>query len=174
MMKKAMLFAVVFASVACASVAAPRKSKTPAVSAKPQQQNQFVTVDEFVKAGRKPGTLVSIEGYIVVAYKTGSSVRAAVNDSVDKVLSAKDADANARSGAKVTVPASLVKGRCAWSAKGVQKYVMYTGSNHAQKKLHDVVEKMRVTGIVGRGKGIIANTTKIEYTDPNGEFKPLR
>src|SRR5262245_10146131 len=61
-----------------------------------KQQNQFVTVEEFVNARLPKLTPVSVEGYAVLGYKTtDGGVRMNIVDSVDHVLNTKDADTQA-------------------------------------------------------------------------------
>ena len=137
-----------------------------------KQENQFVTVDEFVKAKRAAGTPVSIEGYAVVGTKSGSDVRLAVVDSVDHVLSASDADKFAKEGAVATIPAAAVAKHAAWAMteKGVRRFTMYVGTTSALKALHDTVAKIRVTG---RCSGRLINVSGLEYADDNGDWKKL-
>jgi len=161
-------------TAAVATFAAPVKSaKAKTVSVK--QENQFILVDEFVKAGRAMGTVVSVEGYIVVGYRTSDGgERLAITDSVDHVLSARDANGLAASGAIATAPASGVKSHAkwAWTSKGILRLVMYTGSGKAQKVLHDTVGKVRVSGIVS-AKRTLGTVVKIEEQDDNGDWKAL-
>lgn len=141
----------------------------------PKQENQFQTVDEFVKAHRAAGATASAEGYMVVAFRASDGgARLALADSVDHVLSARDANGAAKSGGWAIVSASAARRHPGWgfSAKGLQKYAMYTGSGSAQKVLHDTVPKIRVTGRVS-GRNTINPVTRIEYADENGEWKLL-
>jgi hypothetical protein len=152
------------------------KPAKPAVSpagARPKQENQFVTVDEFVQGRRSPRTAVSVEGYAVVGYRAADgSLRLQVVDSVDHVLNTKEADQAGQAGASVVVPAGVAKRPgLAWSAKGAQKFVMYTGAGHAQRPLHDIVAKVRVTGFA-TGK-TISPATKVEVQDESGNWKTL-
>lgn len=144
------------------------------VSATPKQENQFISVDEFVKTKRGLRTAVSVEGYIVVAIRMGDgSVRLSSVDSVDHVLSATDADNFAKGGAGAIIPSSTLAKHPTWAltAKGLQRVTMYTGAGHAQKALHDVVTKVRLTGFaVGK---TINPVTKVEYQDDSGEWKTL-
>jgi len=140
-----------------------------------KQQNQFVTVDEFTKQALPQHTPVSIEGYMVVGFRTSDgSEMLDVVDSVDHVLSPTDADNFARGGAKGMLPArmALKHPSMGWSVKGMERFVMYTGEGHAQKPLHDTVAKVRVTGFAA-GKAVIRPITKVEYADENGDWKTL-
>lgn len=144
--------------------------------ARPKDENQFICVEDFRGARRAPRTAVSVEGYLVTCFRqSDGSYRAGLVDSVDHVLSAKDANAFARAGATVTIPARLVrsKSRLAWTSKGIQTWVMYTGPGTAQKMLHDVVPKVRLTGWTAAGKATINPVTGFEYTDDRGEWKKL-
>ncbi len=133
-----------------------------------RQENQFVTVDEFVKIKKASKTVVSVEGYVVEAYTTGSNVTLMLVDSVDHVLSAKDADSFARAGATCTVPPNK-KSNWALSAKGLHKIIMYTGKGHAETALNDTPAKIRITGLVA-GRGIISPVTNVEYQNDNGDL----
>jgi hypothetical protein len=180
--RSALAVALTLAAAASIAVAAPEKSrKKPAakvarkasVSVTPKQENQFVTVEEFVKGGRAAGTPVSVEGYAVIGIKSGSGVKLAIVDSVDHVLSTADADKYAAGGASAVIPASALAGHGNWgmSAKGMSRFSMYTGAGHAQKPLHDTVAKMRITG---RASGrSISPVTCVEYQDDNGDWKKL-
>lgn len=173
----AMLVATLFISPL---QAAPHKKKpaktTTTISANPRQENQFVTVDEFVHGKRAPKTAVSVEGYAVSAYKAADgSLRMVLVDSIDHVLSPTDADNFGKGGAPATAPASILGKHpaWAWTAKGMQRFGMYAanGAGRAQKQMHDIVAKVRVTGFAtGR---VISPVTKIEYQDDNGEWKTL-
>jgi hypothetical protein len=166
---------------ATAALAAPssqkgRKAAPTAQAAAPKQENQFVTVEEFVKARRPPRTVVSVEGYIVMGGRASDGcLRLALVDSVDHVLNPKDADKMAAAGAKATVsaPALRKNPRWAWTAKGMQRFVMYAGAVRAQKALHDTVPKVRLTGQTAPGKGVLTPVTKIEFQDENGDWKKL-
>jgi hypothetical protein len=154
----------------------PAKAAAAVAAAHPRQENQFVTVDEFVKGRRAPKTAVSVEGYAVSAYKAADgSLRLTLVDSIDHVLSATDADNFGKGGASATIPApALAKNpRLAWTAKGMQRFGMYAAnvSGRAQKQLHDIVAKIRVTGYAtGR---VITPVTNVEYQDDNGDWKAL-
>ncbi len=154
----------------------PVKAATTPIVANPKQENQFVTVDEFVKGVRAPRTAVSVEGYAVSGNRTADGgLRVVVVDSIDHVLSPTDADNLGKGGAKGTVPAgSLAKHPgWQWSAKGMQRFGMYAanGAGRAQKQMHDVVAKVRLTGFAtGRA---INPVTKIEFQDESGEWKTL-
>jgi hypothetical protein len=146
-----------------------------AAAARPKQENQFICVEDFKTARRAPRTAVSVEGYLVTCFhQPDGGYRAALVDSVDHVLSARDATAFGRAGASVTIPARFVrsKGRLAWSAKGIQTWVMYTGQGTAQRMLHDVIPKVRLTGWTAGGASI-SPVTGFEYADESGEWKKL-
>lgn len=179
--------AIVGASLVAAAVvsaptfASPQKKKSAksagaTIAANPRQENQFVTVDEFVKGKRAPRTAVSVEGYAVSGYKAADgSLHLIVVDSIDHVLSPMDADNFGRAGAHATVPASMLAKHpaWAWSAKGSQRFGMYAANpkGHAVRPLHDIVPKVRVTGFaIGRA---ISPVTKVEYQDDNGDWKNL-
>jgi len=140
-----------------------------------QPYNQFITVDDMVRAKRKPNTTVSVEGYLVVGIRRpDGTVRAWLVDSVDKVLCAKEADALTRTGASLTVPAATLKrAPCAWNRKGLQRFVMYTGKTKAQVCLNDTMPKVRVTGPVAVGRAALGPVSRIEYMDINGDWKAL-
>lgn len=147
----------------------------PVASVTPKQENQFVTVEEFVKAKRPPRTAVSVEGYAVLGYRSADgSESLALVDSVDHVLNARDANGQAAAGARATIPASVLKRHpsAGWSAKGLERVLMYTGAGQAQKPLHDTVAKVRVTGLTAGGAKI-SPATKLEYQDDNGDWKTL-
>lgn len=156
-----------------------RRPKTPPARetvARPKQQNQFVTVEEFRRSGRPPKTAVSVEGYFVLGYRAADGgLRLMLTDSVDHVLSAQDADRSAASSAVSVVPSAALKRhpRWAWSAKGMQRFVMYIGPGRAQRLVQDIVAKMRVTGWTAPGRAIINPVTQIEFQDANGEWKTL-
>src|SRR5207248_236773 len=174
---KIILPAVALAAAAWPFAASAQKRHKPAPSremvAHVKQENQFVTVDEFVKGRRAPRTPVSVEGYAVMAGRSADgSVRVVVVDSVDHVLSVKDADAFGRGGAEGVVPGSAVARHpsWAWTGKGMQRFAMYaaTGTGHAQRQLHDTVAKVRLTGFAtGR---VISPVTKVEFEDENGNW----
>src|SRR5690349_12426214 len=101
-----------------------KPSPAPAAgrTAQPKEENKFVTVEEFVKAHRGPGTAVSIEGYEVIAYPTSDGgLRLSIVDSVDHVLTAKDAVSFAQGGAAATIPAGTLRAHphWSWSSKGM-------------------------------------------------------
>jgi hypothetical protein len=50
---------------------------------------------------------------------------------------------------------------------------MYIGGDRAIRALHNEVDKIRVTGRVGPGVGVINPVTQVEIMDTNGEWKPL-
>lgn len=180
--RPALAVVLTLAAAAGIAVAAPERSrKKPSaksapkttVAVTPKQENQFVTVDEFVKARRTAGTPVSVEGYAVVGMKNGSGVKLAIVDSVDHVLNTADADKYAAGGASAVIPASSLAshGNWAMTAKGMTRFSMYTGAGRAQKPLHDTVAKMRITGrAAGRS---ISPVTCVEYQDDNGDWKKL-
>src|SRR5687768_4432027 len=132
--------ALMFVSFA-AGGSAQRKpvKKTSSVAATraamPKQENQFVTVDEFIRARRPAGTAVSIEGYAALGYRAADgSVRLHVLDSVDHILSARDADSAAASGAAAVIPAAGIRLHPSWSwtPKGAMRLPMFTGNGSAQ------------------------------------------
>ena len=162
--------------------AQPQKKRPPkpAVAgppiARPKQENQFVTVDEFVRGARAPRTPVSVEGYAVTGGKmSDGSLRIVVVDSIDHVLSPTDADNFGKGGAQSTVPAAILARHpaWAWTTKGMQRLAMYSANNagRAQTQMHDVVTKVRLTGFA-TGKAINP-VTKIEFQDENGEWRAL-
>jgi hypothetical protein len=181
-MSRQFLAASMFLAVALnVGFAAPQrnsKRKPPKVSAKveapvtPRQENQFVTVEEFVKARRAPGTAVSVEGYVVIGVKSGSNLKLDVVDSVDHVLNASDANKFAAGGASATIPGGAISKHPSWglSVKGMQRFTMYTGPGMAQRQLHDIVPKVRITG---RARGKSITVTGVEYADDNGDWKKL-
>jgi len=164
------------------ALAAPQKShktSTKTAPAKeaavtPKQENQFVTVDEFVKSKKAPHTAVSVEGYAVVGYSVAGGEKIFVVDSIDHVLSPTDANNFAKGGAAGTIPSSAISKHPSWgmSAKGLHKVLMYTGAGTAQKVLHDTPAKVRITGWTAGGKAI-SPVMKVEYQDENGEWKNL-
>ena len=172
--------ALVAVSGAALPMNAAAQKKMPAkavaaVVARPQQHNQFVTVDEFVKSKRAPKTAVSVEGYAVSGFRAADgSLRLTLVDSVDHVLSPADADNFGRAGAAATVPAAMAKKPAiAWTPKGLQRFGMYAanGAGRAQKQMHDIVPKVRLTGFAtGRS---ISPVTRVEYQDDSGEWKAL-
>ena len=175
--RPALAFAIILVAVAAIAPAqAQRRHHKPAPKAEapvtPKQENQFVTVEEFVRAHRGGGTPVSVEGYAVYAIKSGSGVKLALVDSVDHVLSASDANKFAAGGASATIPAGAVAKHPSWgmTAKGLARFAMYTGAGSAQKSLHDTVAKVRLTG---RASGRSINVTGVEYQDDNGDWKKL-
>jgi len=162
------------------AVAAPAKPRRAApkvaVQAVPKPHNEFVTVHEFQVGKRAPGTLVSVEGYFVTGYAVGTgAVRLHLTDSVDHVLSTEDALLFEQHAAPVIVPAARVgkSGPRAWNRRGMMRYVMYTGKGRPQIPLHDVIEKVRVTGTVGSGRACLSSVGCIEYMDMNGFWKKL-
>ena len=153
-----------------------KKSSSSGTVAKPQFQNKFNTVDEFMKKKLTAKTAVSIEGYVVVGYKqSNGDLLLSVVDSVDHVLSAEDANKIARIGARCVAPSSAVKSHKNWSitAKKLRDTLQYTGPGLAKTVLHDTVPKVRITGFKGSARGIISPVTSIEVTDDNGDYKPI-
>lgn len=183
MKQSAILALVLTLSLATTTVALSQRGKRTrsthmpkATAAKPQLHNQFVTVEEFIRSQRAPRTPVSVEGYIVVGcLLPNGSLRLSLTDSVDKVLSAEDANALMQTGATCVVPVSEVKKSVqrGWTRQGMQRFVLYTGPGRAKTALHDVVEKMRITGWTAKGRATIDPVTDIEYMDENGEWKSL-
>lgn len=152
----------------------PAPAPAPGKVAYPKEENKFVTVEEFVKAHRGAGSAVSIEGYEVIAFPTSDGgLQLNIVDSVDHVLTAKDAVGFAQGGAVGIIPASALRGHpgWGWSNSGMKKYAMWTGPGTATKELHDIVAKMRFTGFTSGGRTI--NLTKIEFADDNGDFRAL-
>ncbi len=144
--------------------------------AAPQFHNQFITVNEFVLAGRTPKTPVSVEGYIVLDVpKPSGSQFLYITDSVDKVLNADDANKAVKRAALMVLPTPLVKAnyRFTWNAKNMQKLAMFTGRDQAEKQLNDVIAKVRITGIVGKYPGIVEPVHQVEMMDDNGDWKKL-
>ncbi len=175
--------AVLAVSVALAAVAgaAPQKARHVSASAsmsgersaQAKQENQFQTVDEFVKSHRGPGTGVSVEGYAVLACGSDGGVRVCIVDSVDHVLSARDANNFAHGGATAIISSSGLHKHPRWAMSGgMRKLAMYTGSGVAQTALHDTVAKIRVTGWASK-VGTISPATKVEFQDDNGDWKTL-
>jgi hypothetical protein len=159
--------------------ASAQKSRRAVVTAvKPsaaKPENTFGTIDEFIAARKPARTVVTIEGYTVVGFAaTDGTVRGVLLDSVDRVLSASEADSFGRRGARFAIPASLTKSRprTAFKPKGFRDLCMYTGRGHAEKLLKDVISKVRVTGTV-LSLGFISPVTKVEYQDDNGDWKTL-
>src|SRR5215467_12762425 len=109
----ALLAAVSVVAVGSAQTKKAKKA-TPKTVSKPvaerevcaRQENQFVTVDEFVRAKRQPKIPVSVEGYVVMASKTGTgALKMVLVDSVDHVLTAQDAVSQGAAGAIVIAEA---------------------------------------------------------------------
>lgn len=145
--------------------------------ASPKQENKFVTVEEFIRARRPAGTAVSIEGYAALGYlATDGGIRLYITDSVDHILSASDANATAGSSAVAVIPASAVRANPAWGwrARGAMRIPMFTGNGSAQRQLRDVAPKIRVTGWTASGRATISPVTRVEITNDNGEYVPLR
>src|SRR5512145_1563638 len=105
-----------------------KRSAPPAYRpAAAKQVNQFVTVDEFIRAHRPAGTGVSIEGYAALGFRAGDgSVRLYVLDSVDHILTASDATSAAAGAAVCTVPVAVIRANPAWgwTPKGSMKFPM--------------------------------------------------
>lgn len=161
------------AALALAGLLTPALAQSGAARG-PKPQHQYVTVDEYVRTKLPAKTLTSVEGYVVLGVKSGAGFRLDLTDSTDKVLTAKEADATARASCHATVPAALArKPGLAWSRRGVQRFIMFTGAAKAQKKLNDMMPKLRVTGQAA-GKGVINPVTLVEYTDDNGDWRPVR
>jgi hypothetical protein len=183
---KRTLFALLaaFVTLAAIATAAPQKKKhiviasaagaTSEKDAQAKQENQFVTVDEFVKSHRGRGTGVSVEGYaVIICGGSNGGLRICVVDSVDHVLSATDANNFAHGGAVALISQSGLKRHPSWAwSGGMKKLAMYTGPGVAQTPLHDIVTKIRVTGWAG-GAGTISPATKVEFQDDNGDWKTL-
>ncbi|MDA8382564.1 MAG: cbb3-type cytochrome c oxidase subunit I, partial [Betaproteobacteria bacterium] len=75
-----------------------------AVSLTPAMQNQFIEVQDFLQAHRRPNTLVSVVGYLVLATgEKDGAIRLSLVDSVDHVLSPRDALTYAKGGATVII-----------------------------------------------------------------------
>ena len=175
--------ALMIVSFAAGGSSAQRKpvKKTSSTAATrpamPKQENQFVTVDEFLRARRPAGTAVSIEGYAALGYRAADgSVRLHVLDSVDHILSARDADGAAASGATAVIPAGGIRLNPAWgwSPKGAMRIPMFTGNGSAQRQLRDVAPKIRLTGWVASGRATISPVTKVEITNENGEYVRMK
>ncbi|MCC6727733.1 MAG: hypothetical protein IT208_00165 [Chthonomonadales bacterium] len=172
------LAAVLLAALSLpAAGAGPKKRPAPVPRpAAPAPHNRFVTVEEVVRARRAPAIAVSVEGYVVLARRLKSgSVQLSLADSIDHVLSERDADALARAGAQAVVPAVQQKrgARWAWSAAGLQRLAMYIGAARAERALRDTAPKVRVTGWTAKGRAVISPVTGIEYQDDNGDWKRL-
>lgn len=147
----------------------------PVASPKPPQQ--FVTVDEFVKARCAYRTPVSVEGYAVFGYKESTgSLLLTVIDSVDHVLNADDAIKMSAGAPTAILPSQYQKAYpgWAWDTKAMKKYTMYAGAGRPQTELHDVIEKLRLTGWVGASRLTINPVSKIEFMDPDGNWKVLK
>jgi hypothetical protein len=179
MRRTAALFIAAATLLTVAAVAFPRSKRIatkPAPPKDPKQYNQFVTVHEFQVSKRPVGTLVSVEGYFVTGYRGKSgALLLFLTDSVDHVLNTDDGKKYEQRAALMTVRAAQVPktGIRAWNRKGMMLYVMYTGNDEPKILLHDVVEKVRVTGLVGPIPGAVLPVTKIEYSDENGYWKKL-
>jgi hypothetical protein len=162
-----------------AAVAFPKHKSAapkPAPPKEPKQYNQFVTVHEFQMSKRTCGTLVSVEGYFVTGYRASTgTLLLFLTDSVDHVLNTDDAKKYEQRAALMTVQARQVTkvGARAWNRKGMMRYIMYTGKEDPKILLHDVIEKVRVTGSVGPLQGGICPVSRIEYMDENGYWKKL-
>lgn len=180
-MKWSLGVSVFSALIVCSSVGYAQKRAKPAQAGQPapvvkvESWNTFYTIDEFKAAGRKVGTPVTVEGYIVTGSPSGGNFAFRLVDSVDKVLSGKDAERLAAVAVRCTVTPPVLKRSpgLAWSRNGAQKFTMYIGGDRAIRALHNEVDKIRVTGRVGPGVGVINPVTQVEIMDTNGEWKPL-
>jgi hypothetical protein len=133
-------------------------------------------VAEFRQARRAPGANVSIEGYVVLAEKSGAgSVRMSLVDSTDKVLTAKEAQDSARAGARC-LAASGGKQHPNWvlTRKGLLRLAMYCRSGTKCEAVNDSPPKVRIQGAVSKDRAGLATVTRIEYHDDNGEFRELK
>lgn len=151
------------------------KKKTPTLTP-PKPHNRFITVIEFRKARRPAGTIVSVEGYILSALKSGRRiVTLEIVDSTDQVLSAADAQKTARGGIRssVTVPD---RAHPLWTltSKGLLRLSMYTGAARAARVVQDAPPKVRVQGLVGKPGATLSRLQKIEYQNADGDWKELR
>ena len=157
----------------CTADAAAQRAKHKSPKLRPE--NTFVTVDEFLRAKRPSGTLVSVEGYFVTLVRSGSSAVGSLVDSTDKVLSASDAAAMARTGARCTI-AIGGKGRSRWTMtrKGLVGLAMYTGGSKPSTCVQDTPPKVRLQGMTGKGRGVLVSVRQIEYQDENGDWRILR
>ena len=163
-------------------VAAQRKAvkKAPAAAYRPaqaKQQNQFVTVDEFVGARIPAGVGVSVEGYAALGFRApDGGIRLYIVDSVDHILSPADANASAKSAAVAVFTPAVLRANPAWgwTARGSKKVPMYTGNGSAQTKLRDVAPRIRVTGWTSAGRATISPATRLEVTNDDGAFVVLR
>jgi hypothetical protein len=142
-----------------------------------KQENQFVTVDEFIRARRPAKVGVTIEGYAALGFRgSDGAVRLYVVDSVDHILSAADANSTAASAAVAVIPPAVIRANPAWGwiPRGAMRIPMFTGSGAAQRQLRDVCPKVRLTGWTSAGRATIAPVTKVEITNDNGEYVTLR
>ncbi|MGC8667176.1 MAG: hypothetical protein ACP5VE_03535 [Chthonomonadales bacterium] len=154
--------------------AAP-KAPHPPKPAMPADQNRFTTVDDFLHAHRAPKTTVSVEGYVVLASMEGkAALRLAIVDSVDHVLSVRDAVASSRGGCIARISATAIKAHPTWGwrAKGMERFAMYAGSAGGVRQLHDTVAKLRITGLYIKPNGV-SPVTLIEYQNDDGEWTKL-
>ena len=145
--------------------------------AQAKQQNQFVTVDEFIKARIPAGVGVSVEGYAALGYRASDGgIRLYIVDSVDHILSPADADASARTAAVAVITPAVLRSNPAWgwTARGSKKVPMYSGNGSAQTKLRDVAPRIRVTGWSSAGRATISPATKLEITNEDGSFVVLK
>lgn len=148
-----------------------RPGKTPV----PADQNRFTTVDDFLHAHRAPRTTVSVEGYAVLAWMDGKTgLRLGIVDSVDHVLSVRDAIASSRSACVAFIPASALKSHPKWAltATGMARFAMYARYGRNVKQLHDTVAKLRITGSYAPPKSV-SPVTLVEYQNDNGEWTKL-
>jgi len=154
---------------------AQKAKRSQPVLRPPSPANRFVTVVEFQRARRAAGANVSIEGYVVLAEKSGSStVRLSLVDSTDKVLNAREAKQAARAGAPCTATMSA-KQRPGWTMtrKGFLRLAMYATVGKKCVAVNDAPPKVRIQGSVGRTRAAIATVTKVEYHDEDGEWREL-
>ena len=168
----AVLVSCLIVTLCSANASAQRAKQKPP---KLRPENTFVTVDEFLRAKRPSGTLVSVEGYFVTLVKSGGSAVGSLVDSTDKVLSATDAAATARGGARCTIAVGG-KGRSRWTMtrKGLVGLAMYTGAAKPSTCVQDTPPKVRVRGVTGKERGTLASVNQIEYQDENGDWRVFK
>ncbi len=161
--------------VAAASISTASPKPHPPKTPVPADQNRFTTVDDFLHAHRAAGTTVSVEGYVVLATREGKTgLRLALVDSVDHVLSARDAAASSRGGCIARISASALRAHptWGWTAKGMERFAMFTGSGSALRQLHDTVPKLRITGSYLR-PNVVSPVVLVEYQNDDGEWTKL-